>query len=378
MSNDINYSYQLALANFNSFSNKNKQQILTHFNSIKNFFELSQKELFEFCSKYTSIQSKKNITLFFESKAKLLDKANQTKEECIKKSIQPVFFNDIYYPLTLKYIYDPPYVLFIQGNWERYKNEFQDISKKNFLAIVGTRKSSSFIEDKTLNLARESARIGITVISGLAIGVDGMAHQGVIDTKSGLTIAVLGSGFNHIYPKKHQNLANNILEQGGLLISEYHLDSLPISYHFPIRNRIITGLSNALVMMQAGEKSGALISVNYALEQGKEIFVYQPQHDKQIDFEGNWKTINDGARGFNEYHCIFEFFSRISLQNKNINPQIEFLYKRSFHLSEIAKKINRSEMDTLNWLTPFLIKGEVVETVGNQYYAPTDLKSKND
>ena len=137
------------------------------------------------------------------------------------------------------------------------------------VAIVGARACSSYGAQVARQLGRELARAGVVVVSGLARGIDGEAHRGALDG-GGLSVAVLGSGLDHIYPRAHTRLAQRI-EQQGALVSEYELGTEPAPWRFPARNRIVAGLSLAVVVVEAGQKSGALITADLALEQGREV-----------------------------------------------------------------------------------------------------------
>lgn len=176
------------------------------------------------------------------------------------------------YPPLLKEIHDPPVVLYAQG----------DISALNnpMLAIIGTRKPSIAGSENARQFAKALAEKSLTIVSGLALGIDAQAHQGCLDA-GGQTIAVMGTGLNHIYPFRHQNLAADIC-RNGLLLSEFPLESPPIAGHFPRRNRIISGLSLATLIIEAAIRSGSLITARFALEQNRDVLaipgsIHNPQ-----------------------------------------------------------------------------------------------------
>lgn len=180
----------------------------------------------------------------------------------LERQIGVVCLVDDAYPELLKQTFDPPVLLFYQGDLSLL-NEPQ-------LAIVGGRKASrqGLLDAKFF--ANELASVGFTVTSGMALGVDGAAHQGALDA-GGSTIAVLGSGIDVCYPKKHHRLRDNIIEN-GLVISEYPCGRKAIAGQFPRRNRIVTGMSLGVLVIEAGLKSGSLISARLAMEQGREVF----------------------------------------------------------------------------------------------------------
>ena len=167
------------------------------------------------------------------------------------------------YPKRLLNIYEPPRKLYVMGN-EKILNDFG-------IAIVGTRNASKYGEEVTKSLAYGFAKRGICIISGLAKGIDTAAHNGTIMAK-GRTIAVLGSGFGNIYPRENTSLILDIINQGGAVLTEYDINEKPLPQNFPRRNRIISGLSEGVVVTEAGERSGSLITADIALEQGKEVF----------------------------------------------------------------------------------------------------------
>jgi len=200
-------------------------------------------------------------------------------------SIQIITIKNKNYPELLKKIYDPPAQLYISGELRG--------EEKYPLAIVGTRKISNYGKQTTRLFAEALAEAGITIISGLALGVDGLAHQIALE-KGTRTIAVLGSGLNIIYPSAHQKLAQEIIESGGAVISEYSPNTSPTKKTFPARNRIVSGLSLGVLVVDAPKKSGALITARTAIEQGREVFVV-PGRINDFNSEGCNYLIKMGA-----------------------------------------------------------------------------------
>ena len=172
-------------------------------------------------------------------------------------------FYDSAYPRMLKHIPDPPLVLFCLGNLA--------VLEQRCVALVGARKSTESGRAMAQSLAAELVLRGCTVASSLAVGIDAAAHRGALTIPEGKTVAVLGSGFVHLYPKQNRGLANAILSADGLLITEYPPDVGPRPYQFPERNRLISGLSELTVLVEAGVKSGSLITARLALEQGRDL-----------------------------------------------------------------------------------------------------------
>jgi DNA processing protein len=171
---------------------------------------------------------------------------------------------DSSYPSLLAAIHDPPPRLFVRGS--------SDVAllDRPAVAIVGARACSSYGRSVTRSLARDLAAAGLVVVSGMARGIDGEAHRGALDG-GGPTVAVLGCGVDRDYPAAHAELARRICETGGLVVSEYEVGVEPAPWRFPARNRIIAGLCRATVVIEARERSGALITADFALEEGREV-----------------------------------------------------------------------------------------------------------
>jgi DNA processing protein len=168
------------------------------------------------------------------------------------------------YPPLLARIPDPPVRLWLRGDAE------VDVLGRPAVAIVGARACSGYGRSVTRRLAAEAAACGVVVVSGLARGIDGEAHRGAL-AAGGTTVAVLGCGVDRDYPAAHAELARAIVDQGGLIVSEYEPGTEPAPWRFPARNRIIAGLARATVVVEARERSGALITADFALEDGREV-----------------------------------------------------------------------------------------------------------
>ncbi|MCI8518590.1 MAG: DNA-protecting protein DprA [Clostridia bacterium] len=167
------------------------------------------------------------------------------------------------YPKQLLEISDPPEIIYVLGD--------ETILKNFGIGIVGTRNSSQYGEEITRALAYGLAKEGVNIISGLAKGIDTAAHAGALLAK-GRTIAVLGGGFGNIYPRENIELIRNIINKGGAVITEYEINEKTLPQNFPKRNRIISGLSSGIIVTEAKERSGSLITADFALDQGREVF----------------------------------------------------------------------------------------------------------
>lgn len=189
------------------------------------------------------------------------------------------------YPPLLAVISDPPEILWVRGRLEPLTGPA--------VAIVGSRAASPYAREAAHALAFDLARRGVVIVSGMARGVDGAAHRGALDA-GGQTVAVLGCGIDRVYPGEHRRLRDAIVQHGAV-VSELHPEAPPLPHHFPLRNRIISGLSRAVVVVEAGEKSGSLITARCALEQGREVMAV-PGSTLTGRNRGSHALLKDGAR----------------------------------------------------------------------------------
>lgn len=208
--------------------------------------------------------------------------------------------NSKIYPDNLRNIFNPPEELFVNGDILPADN--------NAIAIVGTRRASYYGLEQCEKLSYELAVMGITIVSGMAIGIDTAAHRGALKAK-GRTIAVLGSGHNHIYPPENKKLYSEIAKSGAV-ISEFPLDTQPSRTTFPRRNRIISGISKGVVIIEAPRRSGALITADFALEQGREVFA-MPGNISSTKNSGTHALIKEGAKLIDGVSDILEELKHI-------------------------------------------------------------------
>jgi DNA processing protein len=214
----------------------------------------------------------------------LLEHARATRSRAERSGIHVVAWNDPRFPAMLGAITDVPPVLWYIGNLTTLDAPA--------VAVVGSRAATPVALETAARLATDLASRGITVVSGLARGVDSAAHRGALET--GRTVAVLGSGLEQIYPREHTALARQIAEH-GLVLSEYAPDTPPLPQFFPMRNRIISGISRAVVVIEASEQSGSLITAGCALEQGREVMAV-PGNVLSGRNRGGHALIRDGAK----------------------------------------------------------------------------------
>ncbi|HCX65022.1 MAG TPA: DNA-protecting protein DprA [Eubacteriaceae bacterium] len=211
----------------------------------------------------------------------------QLFEQSKREGIKVLSYESEKYPLILKETSDPPLCLFYKGIWE-------DAIFKRSLAMVGTRKASKNGIQTAHLIAKELAGHDITVVSGLAEGIDGAAHRGCLEGQ-GRTAAVLGSGIDVIYPKSNEKLYHSIIEKGGLILSEFTVGTPPLSQNFPQRNRIISGLGYGCIVVEAAEKSGSLITASFSLEQGREVYAC-PNDLGKWTAKGSNRLLKEGAK----------------------------------------------------------------------------------
>jgi DNA processing protein len=202
-----------------------------------------------------------------------------------KTGCKLIAFGDSDYPALLTEIPDPPLVLYVRGQAESLNS--------TAIAIVGTRRASRYGRETARRIAGELAALGIVVVSGLALGIDGEAHRGALEA-GGRTVAVLGTGVNEIYPSEHAGLSKEV-EASGALVSEFPLGTKPRKENFPRRNRIISGLSRGVLVVEAPVRSGALITARTATEQGREVFAVPGRTDNP-NAAGSHHLIRDGAK----------------------------------------------------------------------------------
>lgn len=225
--------------------------------------------------------SKQQYDLFHSDETRA--EADRIIEECHKKRIKIITLSDDEYPEMLKYITDPPIVLYVRGS----------IPKSNSIAIVGSRKASGYGIETANKMAYNLALSDICIVSGMARGIDTAAHAGALEA-GGETVAVLGCGADVPYPPENASIMERIAGSGAV-ISEYPPGTPPSTYNFPDRNRIISGMSIGTLVVEAGMKSGSLITANYALEQGRDVFAI-PGNINNYNSMGTNKLIKDGAK----------------------------------------------------------------------------------
>lgn len=273
------------------------------------------------------------------------------------------------YPRLLSEISAPPPILYYRGALIE--------PDTTAVAIVGTRRVTAYGREMAYRIAFDLAKAGVTIVSGLALGVDGIAHRAALEA-GGRTIAVLGSGIDVLYPWQHRDLAKRIADQGAV-VSDYPPGTKPDRFNFPPRNRIISGLSLGVVVVEAPEKSGALITVDFAAEQGRDAFAV-PGPVQAPASAGCLKIIRDGATMVRSADDVLE---DLHLRRNDVEPAaqpdnpalsdderrlVSVLTGEPQHIDDIAAKINRSVSDVSGMLMMLQLQGEVRDA-GSQFYA---------
>jgi len=293
---------------------------------------------------------KPNLTTEFIKWRETFDLA-AAENELTKENISFITWHNPEYPTLLKEIPTPPFILYYKG----LKEAFSD-KNKNRLAVVGSRKHSAYAEKVIVEFMPDLINQGVEIISGLALGVDSLAHQAAVDN-NGITIAVLGTGVDSasIYPAINRRLASEIVNKGGLIISEFPPKTQPLRQNFPQRNRIISGLCQATLVVEAKEKSGSLITANYALDQNREVLA--TPGNIFAEFSGGTNNlIKIGAKTITKVEEILEVFGLETDEQekgkKQTKQKIIFKTEEEKIIYDILKQSNeRAEKITADEIT---------------------------
>ncbi|MBN1232750.1 MAG: DNA-processing protein DprA [Candidatus Coatesbacteria bacterium] len=354
--------------------------LLKRFGSPEKIYEASSCELSNLKRVNSNIQEA-------ISEKKYLDKAIMITNQMLKKGIEFIDINSEDYPEWLKEIHNPPPFLFYKGNI--------DTLKPPKISIVGSRSTTQFGREIAYKLAKEISAEGFTIVSGMAKGIDRYALLAALEN-NGSAIAVLGNGVDIIYPPENRDIYNQ-LEKRGLLISQFLPGFPPSQSTFPIRNRIIAGLSMGVVVVEAGIKSGALITANHAIDEGREVFVI-PGYADSITFRGSAKLIESGANQVSSSEEILKELEHITsipsrerrhdkivlrnikettppqreipiiLENlNNLQEKIILALDTSLHIDNIVEKTG-IDINTLALeLLELELKGLIIEQAGKTY-----------
>ena len=358
--NDL--KYLIALTHFPKFGPVRLKRIKKHFPDLENAFKSSANELIK-----AGIESK--IADEFTA-ARVNINPDQLLEQLNQEGISAITIENKNYPKLLSEIYDPPQLLYYKGQLET-QDEFA-------LAVVGTRKYTNYGKQVAEQIVKDLARNNLTIVSGLALGIDALSHLAALEVH-GRTIAILGSGLDKqsIYPSANRYIADKIIANNGTVISEFPLGTPPLKHHFPQRNRIISGLSLGTLVIEAGEKSGALITASHALEQNRDVFAVPGSVYSPVSAGPN-KLIKLGAKTVTNATDIIEALDLAQvtayIDNKKIIPEsaeeekiISHLTHEPAHINELVR-LTKLDTGIINSaLTIMEMKGMIRNLGGMQY-----------
>jgi len=355
--------YWLALSMIEGIGSVRLSKLIQHFGDPASIWEASERDL-------TRVNGIGILARNIVEQRKKID-INKVLDNLEKPGIQYLTQDEDYYPQIPKNIYDPPPVLFYKGKY---------ILDNNMIAIVGSRSSTTYGRQTTEKLAYELAMRGITVVSGMARGIDTHSHLGALKA-GGKTIAILGSGLDIIYPPENRGLFQQI-QECGMVISEFPPGVMPLPGNFPQRNRIISGLSLGVVVIEASSRSGSLITAELALEQGKEIFAV-PGNINQPQSRGTNNLIKNGAKLVTNIDDILEelfIYNDVDYKQKKANhfiypelsPEEEniikiFQIERELELNNIIERSGKTAAQVNTILLKLELKGLIAREPGKKY-----------
>lgn len=288
-------------------------------------------------------------------------------DECVALGIVPISYTSCRYPDKLKQIFSPPVVIFCKGRVELLDN-------KSSLGVVGTRRASRYAIDVTKRFCADLSTNGVTIVSGMAKGIDGCAHLSTLDS-NGDTIAVFGCGVDRVYPAENRHIYERLIVD-GLVVSEYLPKTEPMPYRFPERNRIVVGLSDGILVVEAGEKSGSLITLDLAIEEGRECFIVPQNVDTRTG-----RGSNERLRAMPDALVIEpqDILKRFGIKEKGDNItdsiQLDFIEMKIVEILELGERHFDELLDLLDIkaseLTGILTRLEimgVVKDLGSNFY----------
>ena len=336
--------------------------LLSKFSNFDNLFSMSEKEL---CSAEGIDQkSAKAIKAYTD-----FDYGKRIVDNTLSSGIEIVAFWSEEYPTLLKKIYDPPVLLYTKGN--------ALAKQEDAIAIVGTRSATQYGKRVTKELATELSNNSMIIVSGLAHGIDTVAHTATVQNNN-RTIAVLGCGIDKIYPSENKKLAEKILD-GGTIISEFPIGVKPEAGNFPRRNRIISGISHATIVVEAGNKSGAILTALNAIDQNREVFAVPGRIDDKHSLGCN-RLIRNGAIPVKNGKDVIEhiksrLFTPIAVKQESINLELsdeerevyKLLTNEPVHIDSLKEESEKSVTQLLNVLLSLELKGAIVQIGGKQF-----------
>jgi len=366
-----NKLYWIWFSNLSKLDKNIKMSLLESFGNAESIYQ---------CTDFSHISY-----LSFKDNALLMNKNLETAYQIIdtseKLGIQIIPFDSPDYPPSLREIYNPPYVLYAKGTIPDWESQL-------FIAVVGTRTCSNYGVSVVRKFAGEFAENGIVTVSGMARGIDTEVATSAINQDS-KSVAVLGCGIDVTYPPENAKLMEQIITK-GLLLSEFPPGTPPLPHHFPMRNRIISGISRGILVIESRKKGGSLITANLALEQGKDVFAVpgsifneNSEGTNQIISSGNARAITNAKEIMSEYSNIYTFKKNTPRHKNRVDTTtetvdftgfseteaeiIQLLLTGPLHADEIKRSVGISAADLNVTLSMLEFSGKIQHTTGNIY-----------
>jgi len=359
------HEYWLWFANLN-INPHGKKRLLERFGTVDKIYDARAHE----CREVIGLT--KNDLEALSNKS--MRAAKKILSDCERIGAQILTFDSPEYPNLLREIPMPPYVLYIRGT-------FPNLDEKLGISIVGTRKADKSGLDIAHRFAEELTNAGAYVISGMAEGIDGAANSGALAT-GGATLAVLGCGVDVVYPTHHERLMREIIDRGAV-VSEYPPGTRPLGFHFPVRNRILSGLARGVLAIQVPIKSGARITVDFAMQQNRDVFVVPGSIDSKLYVTSN-RLIQDGAKMvlctndiLEEYQSRFPNIRLCTPKNgvsekHNFSPEeqkiVDAVAFQDLSVDEIIRETGMDAQTVLATLTMLELQGVLTQDAGKRFH----------
>lgn len=360
INNDL--KYLVSLSHFPKFGPVRMRKICNFFATAKSAFYATAGEL-------AQAGIEENVALEFSSARNKIN-PDEIMEKMNEENISVAAVDNKEYPKLLKEIYNPPHIIYYKGRLP-LDGEFN-------IGVVGARKFSPYGQMVVEEIVGDLARNNLTIVSGLALGIDSLAHNAALGA-GGKTISVIGSGLDKqsIYPSSNRYLAEKIIASGGGIISEFPVGTPPLKHNFPMRNRIISGLSLGTMIIEAGSKSGALITAQFALEQNREIFAVPGNIFSPVSAGAN-ELLKKGARVVTCANDILETLDLMHVaayaDNKKIMPEtpaeekiLNLLSKTPTHINELIR-LSKLDTNVINSTLVIMEMKGMVKNLGNMQY----------
>ena len=306
-------------------------KLLEKFGSAENVFHATRSELEGLRLRAETVES--------ILKREFHEKAIEELEKVKELGGDVLILDDGSYPYLLREIADPPITLYVKGDW-------QACFDAPCVGVIGSRKCSTYGENASGMLSRDLAENGICVISGLARGIDTAAHRGALRA-NGKTVAVLGTGIDNVYPKENKKLVEEILDSGCAIVSQFPLETPPLKDNFPYRNRIISGLSYGVLLVEASERSGSLITARLAMEQNREVMAVPGNITSRNSFGTNY-LIKSGAKLVQQWQDVVSELPQ-EISARILPPKLDEKQTEEITAQQELAPANLSETERRIW-----------------------------